>query len=210
MSVALLGLRVVLALACVLALIWLASRKLSGMSGLGKPRSIPLTVLGRQSLGKGSGIALVEVAGRVLLLGVGEQGVRVLTEIDVPAPAPVPTPLAGDSSVLVTSSVVADDATYVLREEIDLATLVGPYPDGPLVGELVSPHADGSDRLADDVPADDQVLPTTVVDPAGLAHLAGLAASSSARGASALHGSILSLDTWRRAVDVVQQRTVRR
>ena len=172
MSVALVGLRVVLALACVLVLIWFAGRKLSGTSGVRRSRSMPLTVIGRQSLGKGAGVALIEVAGRVLLLGVSDQGVRVLTEIDVPAPEPV----------VIADLPVPDDAAVVLREEIDLATLVSPYPDG-------------SSRLT---------------DPVELAQLAGLAAASSARGASALHGSILSPDTWRRAVDVVQQRTVRR
>lgn len=172
MSLALVGLRVVLALACVLVLIWFTSRKLAGTAGLRKPRSMPLTVIGRQSLGKGAGVALVEVAGRVLLLGVGDQGVRVLTEIDVSAP---------DPEVLADLPGGTNDSANALREEIDLTTLVRPYPDG-------------ASRL---------------MDPTEHAQLAGLAASS-ARGASALHGSILSLDTWRRAVNVIQQRTVRR
>ncbi|MGV8967681.1 MAG: FliO/MopB family protein [Cellulomonas sp.] len=172
MTTALVGLRVVLALACVLGLIWFAGRRLSGASGMRKPRSVPMTVIGRQSLGKGAGIALVEVAGRVLLLGVGDQGVRVLTEIDVPA---VAEPIV---AVTERAALLAADRPLVLREELDL------------------------ESLATD--------PAVVTDPVVLARLAGLAATSSAHGASALHGSILSRDTWRRAVDVVQQRTVRR
>ncbi len=197
MTTALVGLRVILALACVLGLIWFAGRRLSGTSNLRKPRSVPMTVIGRQSLGKGAGIALVEVAGRVLLLGVGEQGVRVLTEIDLPVidasiiaasvdDASVDTALVDTASVVaVTAGELAEllpllpaDRTLVLREELDLESL----------------------------PTD----PAVVTDPVVLARLAGLAATPSARGAGALHGSILSLDTWRRAVDVVQQRTVRR
>lgn len=173
MDTALVGLRVVLALACVLGLIWFAGRRFSGTTGLRKPRSVPMTVIGRQSLGKGSGIALVEVAGRVLLLGVGDQGVRVLTEIDLPAVDPV-----GAVTPATDLGPLAADRTLVLREELDLGSL----------------------------PAD----PAVVTDPVVLARLAGLAATSSVRGTSALHGSILSRDTWRRAVDVVQQRTVRR
>lgn len=228
MSVALVGLRVVLALAVVLALVWFAGRKLSGTPGLRRARSMPLTVLGRQSLGKGSGIALVEVAGRVLLLGVGDQGVRVLTEIDVPAAEAAAAQAAATAAAAVAAAAQAaaqatvlrsgptvddfavlaeaalaeaaladDDATYVLREELDLATLVGPYPDG-------------SGRLAARTVGAAGTEPGTSVDPVALAHLAGLAASSGSRGASALQGSILSRDTWRRAVDAVQQRTVRR
>jgi hypothetical protein len=44
----------------------------------------------------------------------------------------------------------------------------------------------------------------------GTARLAALAAGSSASAAGALQGSVLSPDTWRRAVDVVQRRTARR
>lgn len=168
METAVVGLRVLLALACVLGLIWFAGRKLSGTAGVRRQRSVPLSVIGRQSLGKGAGIALVEVAGRVLLLGIGEQGVRVLTEIETPVADVVST------DVTVDGTAVPVVATTELREELDLAALTGP------------------ERLAN------------------LAGLAGLAASASARGAGALNGSILSPGTWRRAVDVVQQRTVRR
>ena len=108
MDTALLALRVALSLACVLGLIWFAGRRLQGAAGLRKPRTVPMTVLGRQTLVKGAGLALVEVAGRVLLLGVGEQGVRVLVELDVPA--------AGEAAGRVAE----------VREEIDLSTLLGP------------------------------------------------------------------------------------
>jgi len=176
------GLRVLLSLACVLGLIWYAGRKLSGTTGLRRQRSVPMNVIGRQSLGKGAGIALVEVAGRVLLLGVGEQGVRVLIEV---------APPVGDISV---HALAGDDravgATTELREELDLAELDG------LAGcvERMAPAAPGlaAEGLA------------------RLAGLAGLSASVSARESGALHGSLLSRGTWRRAVDVVQQRTARR
>jgi flagellar protein FliO/FliZ len=158
MDTAVLGLRVALSLACVLGLIWFAGRRLQGTAALRKPRSVPMTVLGRQTLGKGASLALVEIAGRVLLLGVGEQGVRVLTELDVPE--------APDAGARLTE----------VREEIDLSAL-----------------------LADAAPDPGSAAPARGAAPAGVP----------AAAAGALHGSVLSPDTWRRAVDVVQRRTAR-
>ena len=179
MASVILLLRVVLSLGCVLGLIWFAGRKLSGTSGVRRQRSVPMSVLGRQSLGKGAGIALVEVAGRVLLLGVGEQGVRVLIEVDSPVPVHA---LGGDACAVV--------GTDEVREEIDLAAL-----DGLAGVERMAPAAPFG--LANE-------------GLARLSGLAGLSASVSARESGALHGSIMSRGTWRRAVDVVQQRTARR
>ncbi|QTE29882.1 FliO/MopB family protein [Pengzhenrongella sicca] len=190
-----LGLRVALSLAAVLGLIWYLGRRVAGTSGARKQRSMPLTVIGRQSLGKGASVALVEVAGRVLLLGVGDQGVRVLTEIEPAADGAgrvVPGALAGPDP---------DALGVELRRELDLAELQLLAVDRAAVhpadaDALRAVDAAGAERLA------------------GLAGLAGRAATASAREAGsprgALHGSILSPTTWRRAVDVVQQRTVRR
>lgn len=197
MDTALLGLRVALSLACVLGLIWFAGRRLQGTGVVRKQRTVPLSVLGRQSLGKGAGIALVEVAGRVLLLGVGEQGVRLLTEVDVPE-----VPAAGPA-----------ERGSEVREEIDLSILAAADPAVPDdVASLLTP----ADHTTADVAGlpDGAVVPQAHADgTARLAALAGLAASKGSTGTAetgALHGSVLSPDTWRRAVDVVQRRTARR
>ena len=186
MDTALLALRVALSLACVLGLIWFAGRRLQGTAGLRKPRSVPMTVLGRQTLGTGAGLALVEVAGRVLLLGVGEQGVRVLVELDVPA-ASEPTGRGTE-----------------VREEIDLSTLLGtsgadggPAVPAPAAAGVPHAHLDGVARLNALLEAD-----------AGRDAERGTRQDAAQPGA--LHGSVLSPDTWRRAVDVVQHRTARR
>ncbi|GAA1647975.1 FliO/MopB family protein [Georgenia ruanii] len=76
----LLGLRVALSLALVLVILWVIARKVN--AGTSASRRVPVTVLGRQSLGRRSGVAVVEVAGRTLLLGVSDDGVRLLTELD--------------------------------------------------------------------------------------------------------------------------------
>jgi flagellar protein FliO/FliZ len=194
MDTALLGLRVVLSLACVLGLIWFAGRKLQGSAGVRKQRSVPLSVLGRQSLGKGAGIALVEVAGRVLLLGVGEQGVRVLTEVDVPE-APAAPERVGEVREEIDLSLVAatdrDVLVAVPDDGIDLGVLsaLGGDPAGADAADVPRAHTDGAARMAT---------------------LAGPAAGQGASEVGALHGSVLSPDTWRRAVDVVQRRTARR
>lgn len=82
-SALVLGLRVVLALAVVLGLLWWLARRTGG----GKPRAkvTTVSVVGRQSLGRHSGVAVVEVEGRRLLLGVTDQGVSLLTELGVAA-----------------------------------------------------------------------------------------------------------------------------
>lgn len=196
MQTVIVALRVVLALAVVFGLIRYAGRKLSGGVGTRPSRSLPLAIIGRLSLGKGAGIALVEVGGRVLLLGVGEQGVRVLTEIDAPAVEPAVIAAADIPGL------VPDGPPVELREELDLASLGTLHP-GALAGLIDPVDPEGSEPKPGRRPDGSERL-------ARLAGLAGLAASASAREAGALHGSILSPGTWRRAVNVVQQRTVRR
>jgi flagellar protein FliO/FliZ len=239
MDTALLGLRVVLSLACVLGLIWFAGRKMQGSAGVRKQRTVPLTVLGRQSLGKGAGVALVEVAGRVLLLGVGEQGVSVLTEVDVPAtPDETPRPERGgqvrEEIDLATLPVVtAEESDDVATSDVDHHVGATPAAEADLAAELdpradvPAPHAEGTARLAalaglaaagasathagaaqTDVPRNAEADTPTDTDTDPKADLPVDAQPCTAT-TGALHGSILSPDTWRRAVDVVQRRTSR-
>ena len=194
MDTALLGLRVALSLACVLGLIWFAGRRLQGTAAVRKQRTVPLSVLGRQSLGKGAGIALVEVAGRVLLLGVGEQGVRLLTEVEVP-----------------TAPTAAERGAQV-REELDLAMVAA--TDRSVLVAVPDERADGPTAADPGVVAvagsRDGVVPQPHDGAARIPALAGLTAGRAAAEPGALHGSVLSPDTWRRAVDAVQSRTARR
>ena len=86
----LLGLRVLLSLAAVFGLLWYAGRRLSGTGTVRRSRAAAVQVVGRQSLGGKTGVALVEVGGRRLLLGVSEHGVNLLTEVDLPEPEAAP------------------------------------------------------------------------------------------------------------------------
>jgi len=71
-------LRVVISLAVVLGIVWFVargSRRFGGTSRL-------VRVAGRQSLSRTASVAVVQVADRMLVLGVSEAGVRLLTELD--------------------------------------------------------------------------------------------------------------------------------
>jgi flagellar protein FliO/FliZ len=93
-STAVLVARVVVSLACVLALLWWVSRRAARSTGRGVLRSrttTQLAVVGKAALGGRASVALVAVGDRRLLLGVSEHGVNLLTEV-APEPAePAPS-----------------------------------------------------------------------------------------------------------------------
>lgn len=73
-------LRVVFSLAAVLGLMWflarLASRRLDG------PSASLVRLVGRQTVGRSASVAVVAVGHRMLVVGVTENSVRLLTELD--------------------------------------------------------------------------------------------------------------------------------
>jgi flagellar protein FliO/FliZ len=87
-----LALRLVLSLAIVLGLFWMVAR--TGSRKLGGRDHALMRVRSRQSLSRSSSLAVVEVGRRVLVVGVSDGGVRLLTEMDpadlevAPEPAP--------------------------------------------------------------------------------------------------------------------------
>ena len=72
-------LRVALSLAVVLGILWFITNKAGRRAG-GRTRLV--RVAGRQALSRTASVAVVEVADRVLVLGVSDAGVRLLTELD--------------------------------------------------------------------------------------------------------------------------------
>ena len=82
--------RLGISLSVVLGLFWLVAR--AGSRRLGGPRSL-MKVHSRQSLSRTASLAVVEVGSRVLVVGVGEGGVRLLTELD---PEEIAQPEADD------------------------------------------------------------------------------------------------------------------
>ena len=69
-----------LVLAVMLAILWAVRKLMPGMAGMGGG----MRLLGRLSLGPRRFVALVEVAGEVLVLGVGGDGIRLLYKVEDP------------------------------------------------------------------------------------------------------------------------------
>ncbi|MFF1530425.1 flagellar biosynthetic protein FliO [Cellulomonas sp. NPDC058312] len=231
MDTAVLGLRVLLALACVVGLIWVLARRAGWGKGRRRPAGPAVEVVGRQALGRHAGVAVIAVGNRRLLLGYGEQNVTMLTEL-APAPAEMPASLADATPAGPPMTLGA------------LAAAVLPTPRGPRTPR--TPRAARATRSA--VPAGDafaevladaeRAVPVTPATPEAAAASATAAASASAAaalaaaaaipvdparpdaarvehvaepvGAGALHGSVLAPSTWKQAVAVLRERTVRR
>jgi flagellar protein FliO/FliZ len=146
----------------VLGLFWVVARTGSRRLG-GRDRGL-IRVRGRQALSRGSSLAVVEVGSRVLVVGVSDGGVRLLTEMDAvelePAPSggPQVAPVATEVRKPDTSGAPAPDegfkAAYerasaevaaqlpVVQAGNPVRTSAAPAPahrlEGPLTGSLLS------------------------------------------------------------------------
>jgi flagellar protein FliO/FliZ len=86
---AVLVLRTLVALACVVGIIWYGARRLGAVRDRAQAGEAPVRLVGRHALGRHAGVAVLAVGERRLLLGYGEQQVTLLTELDpVAAAAP--------------------------------------------------------------------------------------------------------------------------
>lgn len=188
-------LRVVLALVCVVALIWVAGRRLGGAQARRGRTAPEMHVLARQAFGRHSGVAVLAVGNRRLLLGYGDQQVTMLTEL-----APVLDSAPGPASALAHPTATAPAARPLTgggllsavpapRAELDIDAVLAQAR----IDAQAPPRVGGTTPAAPAVPTD-----AADVDPAAAA------------GAGPLDGSILSPATWRRAVGALQDRTVRR
>jgi flagellar protein FliO/FliZ len=79
-----LALRVIVSLAVVLGVLWYLQKKLS-KRGVGRAAGKAITLIGRQAVGPKSSVAVVEVDGKRLVLGVTEHSVTVLSATELPA-----------------------------------------------------------------------------------------------------------------------------
>jgi flagellar protein FliO/FliZ len=193
-----LGLRVLLALACVIGLIWVLARRAGWGKGRRRPAGPAVEVVGRQALGRHAGVAVVAVGDRRLLLGYGEQNVTMLTELD-PAPA---DEAEGDE---------AEDAAPAVP--MPLGALAAAVLPTPRRAREVAPTA----PVAPAAPAFEAALAAASADAAAPAPEAGLAGLEVAQvdaarieRVTALHGSVLAPSTWKQAVAALRERTVRR
>lgn len=203
-----LGLRVLLSLACVLGLLWFAARRLSGTASAKRQRTAALSVVARQSLGGRTGVAVVEIGDRRLLVGVSEHGVNLLSELGSSAdvetvtgvePLTVGGPPAAGAPPIDPSpaprvpQAVAAAGVRAARVEIDPAELESWLLQNDVLGADVL----GPDLAATGLPLTDLSTPA-----------ARMPAVPTPR--SPLEGSILDATVWRQAVAAAQRRTTRR
>jgi len=132
--------RVLLSLACVVGILLYASRRLSGGSRARTPREAPLRVVGKQSVSRHAGVAVLAVGSRRILVGYGDQQVTMLSEL-----APVAEPLEAPAAVPTsgpTSKPVVRLPSPRRTSEAAAGTAASPSPvlptgkDGTLTGAL--------------------------------------------------------------------------
>jgi flagellar protein FliO/FliZ len=183
--------RMLLALGAVLGIMWALAR-FARRPLAGKADSV-LTVLARQQLNRSSSVAVLKVMDRALVVGVSDQGVRLLAETEL--------------SAIEAALVVSPKTTR--REQRDLVdqlaqTVIAEQPAGPAAA-LPSAGLPSAG------------LPSAGLPSAGLPS-AGLPASAASTQVAtvlptkknSLDGSILSPRTWSQLVNVARDVTVRR
>lgn len=119
-------LRMAVSLAVVLAVIVWAARVLHRRQGglLGRvQREVPVTVLARQSLSRHAGLSVVEVGPRILVLGVTDAEVSLLTTLD---PSELTEDIAGPSSAAAPVDGQAPSPTRALLNTEDIAAPAAP------------------------------------------------------------------------------------
>lgn len=79
----LVGLRVLLSLGAVVALLWLAQRHLMRKGNV-RGTENPVTVLARQGIGNRAAVVVIQAGGQRLTLGVTEQSINVLHKEEMP------------------------------------------------------------------------------------------------------------------------------
>lgn len=140
-------LRVLLSLACVLGLMWFLGRRIARGRVAARARTTTISVVAKQSLGGRTGVALLEVGGRRLLVGTGEHGVTLLTELE-PEPEPAEDGAARTEidteeleRMLAAPSPTDDDASSAPTTLTTPAarTLAVSTPRNPLEGSILAP-----------------------------------------------------------------------
>ncbi len=203
--------RMLLALGVVLGVMWaiarVARRPLAGKSDKA------MTVLARQQLGRNTSVAVLKLADRALVIGVSEQGVRLLTETEL---APLQEAL----------SAATPGRSGAARAARSGGTRRAPG------GHRATPHAlpATTPRFAPEVPEFATSVPDFAMNTSDFATAMPQFATSTSefatvtpepssasghrggrtRPKSALDGSILSPGTWSQLVTVARDMTVRR
>jgi flagellar protein FliO/FliZ len=177
------ALRVVVALAVVVALVWYLARRFGGR-GRDASREASVRVVDRQSLSRHSGVAVVAAGERRLLVGFAEQGVQLITELRPVSDLSVSdlsVPDLSDLSTLPAAPAALSSSTPAMSE-----TSGARAPEvSDIAGRTTKPKR----------------APAPAPVPAGV---------PGNRQPGVLAGSVLSPQTWHATVRALQDRTVRR
>lgn len=137
-------LRVALSLAAVVGLVWWVGRRWGAgrAAGSGRSKEPQVQVVGRQSVGRHAGVAVVAVGSRRLLVGYGEQQVTFLTElapvVEVHTPsAPAPARPAPVAKKVVEPDVPRPRPAGDAGPGVDLS--LGDVKHGALHGSVLDP-----------------------------------------------------------------------
>lgn len=142
MDTVLLALRVVLSLAAVLGLLWLAQRRLTRKNRVNGAEKL-VTVVTRQGIGQKASVVVVETAGKRFLLGVTEQSVNVLHTSDAPmqvaSTAPEVSPARAFELALIAAGEPALDPSPSPAKATVAKAPVAKLPAGKMGGSILSP-----------------------------------------------------------------------
>ncbi|MCG2798903.1 MAG: flagellar biosynthetic protein FliO [Cellulomonas sp.] len=185
-------LRVAVALACVLGVIWIAGRRLGGSRAARGTDEPHVRIVDRSALGRHAGVAVLAVGNRRILVGYGEQRVEMLTELN-----PVVVPLAAPQSAPAQSTVPRPRAASTGR------------PTSPGRPKQTTPAVALLGAGARSTTGSGTAASAGRVSPVAFPQLSPVE-EAVVRGTSPLAGSVLSPQSWKDAMHALQERTVRR
>lgn len=189
-------LRVVVSLGVVIALIVYVGRRMQAGRAVERSREADVHVVGRQGLGRHSGVAVIAAGDRRLLVGFSDSSVQLLTELG--PVAAVPDQPAGERAASPRSRKTTGALAAFASSAVGSST--GAAPSGATSAAAASATSSAaSSDAASTVPG-----ATTAVVPRPRPAL------DDSGHQSVLAGSVLSPQTWRAAVRALQDRTVRR
>jgi len=234
-----LGLRVMLSLAVVLGLIWVLAKKFGKTRTAGKDGPA-IEVVARQSLSRNSGVAVLTVGHRRILVGFGEQQVTMLTELGPASGQAVAAPSTGLTSIPAVDaamasmlaaanmmppamppagSAAAGSASARARAAAAAATVSTDFLSRSSMDLTSVRGATALQSVPMPLPVATQphaaLVPEFAIADIPRAAVAGPAARVkrtpvAVSSRDPLAGSVLSPTTWRRTVAAMQERTVRR
>jgi flagellar protein FliO/FliZ len=202
------GLRVVLSLGVVLALLWVLQKRLVKGGRAGTRATSQVSVVARQGVGAKASVVVVDVEGERLVLGVTESSVTVLAAADRPVEV---APLT-----LVPSGAPDDEPTPVQEARVTpIAPVATPVPSASFAAVLSAETSAAPAVATTPSLASASATPAELLRPRGAARRAASAGlrgraprdpsdRRTGRAAKSLEGSILAPDTWRQAAAVLR------